>query len=183
VTKSHWIVALCFVMSIAGTASASGKTPPKCAPRVTACDNERGTAFLLCAAYCEALDCDNPKLRRTSSKNNGCEVNVCEQLKAAFVKKTGRALPCDTTCPCSRNLELFADINSGAVVVQQCIMTDTSIFVTTNAGTAVIDGNTPSCSVDGGPPFVTLSDAELLACRLQLQAAAAAQGVVCVFPE
>ena len=161
---------------IGGAGTASAKTPDGKPPsQETVCDNEKGAAYGLCNAYCEAMDCTDP--------NQHASDRGCEQVKANFIRKTGRPLPCDITCPCAGVLQLFADIKSGATVVQQCVMTNTALFVTTNAGTAIIDSETPSCSVNGEAPFVPLTDAELLACRVSLQQAVAAQGVVCVFPE
>lgn len=175
--KSLWIGAICVAIALGGAGSASAKTPDGKPPsQETICDNEKGAAFGLCNAYCEAMDCTDPNQR---ASNRGCE-----QVKANFMKKTGRPLPCDVTCPCGNTLQLFADIESGAAVVQQCIMTDTFLFVQVDSGDiAVIGGDMPTCSVNSEAPFVNLSDAELLACRITLQRAVTAQGIVCVFPE
>jgi hypothetical protein len=174
--KSFWISAICVAIALGAAGTASAKTPDGKPPsQETVCDNEKGAAYGLCNSYCEAKDCTDPNQRASN--------RACEQIKANFFKKTGRPLPCDITCPCDKVLQLFADIKSGATVVQQCVMTDTALFVTTNAGTAIIDGATPSCSVNGEAPFVQLIPGELAACRISLQRAVAAQGVVCVFPE
>jgi hypothetical protein len=175
--KSVWIGAICVVIALGGAGSASAKTPDGKPPsQETICDNEHGAAFGLCNAYCEAMDCTDP--------NQHASDRGCEQVKANFMKKTGRPLPCDVTCPCGKTLQLFADIESGAAVVQQCVMTDTSLFVQVDTGDfAIINSETPSCNVNGEGVFVPLTDAELLACRITLQRAVTAQAIVCIFVE
>lgn len=169
-----------FVFSalLIGVADLSAKTPDGKTPsEETVCDNERGAAFGLCNAYCEAMDCTDPK-QRASNK-------ACSAVKRNFEKKTGRPMPCEISCPCPRLLQLFADIISGAVTVQQCTSYADLLYVATTAGDYAIvgDGPPPSCNVNGEPPFVELSETERLVCRIALRRAVKVQGVVCVMPE
>lgn len=169
--KSLWIFAFAFL--VFGSQSVSAKTPDGKPPsEETVCDNESGAAYGLCNAYCEAMDCDDPAKRASDAG--------CAAVRRNFEKKTGRPIPCELTCPCAGLLQLFADINSGAVQVRRCIADDNLLTVTTVDGdTAVIDSISPSCSVNGEPPFVELTPSELLACRVSLRKAVEAQGITC----
>jgi hypothetical protein len=141
------------------------------------CDNEKGAAFGICNAYCEAHDCGDPNQK---SSDRSCEV-----LKEKFEKLTGRPIPCSLTCPCERVLKLFADITSGAVPVKECIVYPTQLFLFTDTGDyALVDsGASPSCSVNGQGPFVVLDETERLVCRVKLRQAVEARGVTCRSPE
>ncbi len=69
---------------------ASAQTPDGKTPAVeTVCDGEKGAAFGLCNAYCEAMDCDN--LPEASP-------GACEAVRGQFNRITGRDLPCEFTC-------------------------------------------------------------------------------------
>lgn len=159
--------------------SVHAKTPDGKPPsEETVCDGETGAAFGLCNAYCEAMDCDSP--------NHHASDNACAHVKANFVRKTGRPLPCDVVCPCPQQLSLFADLGSGAIPAQSCISDSEVISVSTPEGSFAIVNNAatpPFCSVNLEPPFVVLTQAEVVACRDFLRKAAAAQGVVCQSPE
>jgi hypothetical protein len=174
--KSLWIFVLSFL--VIGVSSASAKTPDGKTPsEETVCDNETGAAYGLCNAYCEAMDCTDPN-QHASDKG-------CESVKRNFEKKTGRPLPCLMTCPCPGLLQLFNDILSGAVTVRRCTVSNDFLFVRTDEGeTAIIDGGPPAtCSANGEPPFVELTGAETLVCRVQLRKAVEAMGVSCFQPE
>jgi hypothetical protein len=160
--------------------SASAKTPDGKTPaQETVCDNEKsdGGAFGLCNAYCEAMDCTDPN-QHASDKG-------CASVKKNYIKKTGRPLPCEVTCPCPGLLQLFADINAGAVTVTRCIASDSFLFVRTTGGeTAIIDEGPPAtCSANGEPPFVELTATEKLVCRVNLRKLVESRGVRCTEPE
>ncbi len=173
--KSLWI--LVFSVFVIVTGGAFAKTPDGQTPsRETVCDNERGAAYGLCNAYCEAMDCTDPNQR---ASNQGCE-----SVKNNFEKKTGRPLPCLMTCPCPGLLDLFADIVSGEVTVASCTFSDRFFTVTTEDGeSAVIDSRGGNCNVNGEPPFVELSEMETLVCRVTLRKAVEARGVMCTVAE
>jgi hypothetical protein len=171
--KSAWSIVVTIAVVTAGGAFAntSCKKPPE---PVTACSHEKGVAYGLCHAYCEALDCDNPSHHASDQ--------ACTAVKKNFEKLTGRPLPCAVQCPCAGLLQLFANISSKVVKVQRCTFDAQVLYVVTDAGEYALVSNGPPayCSVNAEPPFVELSATELLACRLSLQKAAEAQGVVCV---
>lgn len=175
--KSLWILVV--VAVFVGTGSASAKTPDGKPPsQETVCDNEQGAAYGLCNAYCEAMDCTDP--------NQHASDQGCESVKRNFEKKTGRPLPCLVTCPCAGLLDLFAKITAGAVGVQRCTADDNLLVIRTTGGDlAIIDstGTTANCNVNGAAPFVTLTRAELLACRVKLRQAVESRGVVCIRSE
>lgn len=168
-----------FVGLLTAGTGAWAKTPDGQPPSVeTVCDNETGAAFGLCNAYCEAMDCD--------SENHHASEIACEQVKRSFERKTGRPLPCEVRCPCIELLPLFADLVSGAAMVDRCVadseilsvLTPVGSFVVVNAATAP-----PFCSANLEPPFVELTPAEALVCRDVLRQAAASQSVVCELAE
>ncbi|HYC61920.1 MAG TPA: hypothetical protein VEK79_20385 [Thermoanaerobaculia bacterium] len=164
--------------AIVGAGNASAKTPDKQTPsQETVCDTQKGAAKGLCTAFCEAMDCDDPNKRASDE--------ACAAVRRNYEKKTGMPPPCLTaTCPCGATLQLFNDIASGAVPVQQCIADETFIFVLTQTGaTAIIDSVSANCNVNGEPPFVSLTPGETTACRIALRRAVEAQGVQCFFPE
>jgi hypothetical protein len=111
--------------------------------------------------------------------------NSCAVIKRIFEKTTGRPLPCLVQCPCDGLLQLFADISSGQAVVERCIADTDLLYVVVDTGEfALVDsGLAPSCSVNAEAPFVELTSMQSQACRAALQAAAEAQGIVCVPPE
>jgi hypothetical protein len=174
--KSLWAFAVCVVFISASTVSA--KTPDGQTPsRETVCDNETGAAYGLCVSYCEAKDCGDP--------NQHASDRGCEAVMRNFQRKTGRTLPCAMNCPCSDQLVLFAQIVAGTVGVQRCIADESMLMVITTQGdTAIIeDGATPSCNVNGEPPFVQLSPNEELVCRVRIREALEGIGVICRRPE
>ena len=79
-----------------------------------------------------------------------------------------------------------ADLASGAATALQCIADSQLISVATPQGTfAIVNGAAmpPFCNVNLVPPFVELTQPEVVACRDLLLKAAASQGVDCVPPE
>lgn len=161
-----------------GAGAVSAKTPDGQTPAVeTVCDNETGAAFGLCNAYCEAHDCTDPNQRSSD--------NSCNQLRENFMKHTGRLPPCEITCPCPALVTLFADIESGSVAVEQCIIYPTFIFVSVQGDgfVTINDGEPATCSANDGPPFVELNPTERLVCRVKLRQAVESRGVPCRPPE
>lgn len=174
--KSAWILVFCTFLF--GAVAVSAKTPDGKTPsEETICDNEEGAAYGLCVAYCEAMDCTDP--------NQHASDQGCASVKKNFEKHTGRPLPCVVTCPCAGLLELFANIANNTVHVEECIEFPNLLVVITDTGDqALIDsGASPNCNVNGEPPFVSLTPAENLACRISLRRAVEAQGVTCRPPE
>lgn len=175
--KSLWILVIGILFI--STSSVSAKTPDGKTPsEETVCDNEHGAAFGLCNAYCEAMDCTDPNQR---ASNQGCE-----SVKKNFEKKTGRPLPCLTTCPCPGVLELFADIVSGAVIVNRCIADEGTLFLRTVDGDEgyVEEGPPANCNVNNDPlqtRFLTAE--ESLVCRVRLRQLVESMGVECTRPE
>lgn len=95
--KISLAVILC--LGLAGVATAQtpdGETPAD----EGVCDGEKGAAFGLCNAYCEAMDCD--------SDNPNANQKACDKVKANYERITGGSLPCDLFCPCFTAEELLA---------------------------------------------------------------------------
>ena len=155
--------------------AAVGKTPDGKPPSVeTVCDGETGAAFGLCNAYCEAMDCDSP--------NHHASDEACAHVKHNFERKTGRPLPCEIECPCGKQFPLFVDLANGSVMVESCVSDPKVISVVTPGMTFAIVNNAeipPFCSVNLEPPFLELTQAEVISCRDLLRKAATAQNVAC----
>jgi hypothetical protein len=176
-TTSVRTLVLCAILAIP-SAHLQARTPDTLTPsRETVCDNETGAAYGLCVSACEARDCFDPN--QTASDKS------CEVAGRNFEKLTGRPLPCLVTCPCANLLALFGQIETGQVVVTQCIAFPTLLYVATEQGdfALVDDGPPANCNVNGEPPFVQLNDTERQVCRVTLRRAVEAQGIVCQAPE
>lgn len=66
---------------------AVAKTPDGKPPAVeTVCDAYHGAAYGLCNSYCEARDCDDPRVHASDRS--------CEVTEARFLAMTGEALVC-----------------------------------------------------------------------------------------
>ncbi len=146
------------------------------------CDGQTGSAFGLCNAYCEAMDChlDEPQASATA----------CSKVGTKFEQVTGTPPPCE--CPCV-NFELFASVVSGASPVEACLVLDSGeVNIITIAGNeeviafsdvGVIVG-APICgdfdNVSGGfLDIAAITVEQHFTCADLLQQAAAAQGVEC----
>lgn len=166
-------------LALFASVNAAAKTPDAQTPaQETVCDSETGAAKGLCNAYCEAMDCDNPNVR---ANEQGCAA-----VKANYERKTGRPfLPCEVGCPCIDQLQIFADIVSGATPVERCVADASALYlVLENGEFAVIADGIPSfCSANGQPPFIVLTPAETLSCRVTLRKLVESTGVVCRSPE
>jgi hypothetical protein len=176
-TTSIRTLVLCAILAIP-SAHLQAKTPDTQTPsRETVCDNETGAAYGLCVSACEARDCGDP--------NQSASENSCEVAARNFEKKTGRPLPCLVACPCPNLLALFGQIQTGQVVVTQCIAFPTLLYVATESGdfALVDDGPPANCNINAQPPFVELTDTERQVCRVNLRRAVEAQGIFCTPPE
>jgi len=173
--KSLCVLALAFLVVVA---PATGKTPDGMTPsEETVCDGQVGAAYGLCNAYCEAMDCDSPEPHASAT--------ACSRVQANFLRHTGMPLPCDVTCPCPAELPLFAAFVDGTEPIQECFITPISVSVTAadNQFSIVVNETEGFCSDNLLPPFVALTEAEALVCRLLLRDTAVGQGVACVEPE
>jgi hypothetical protein len=172
-------IAFLFSGILATWCPATARTPDGQTPaEETVCDGETGAAFGLCNAYCEAMDCDSPAHRASDT--------ACSQVRRNFERKTGRPLPCEVVCPCGIHFPLFEAIGEGTVPVDRCIADDEIISVSTLDGAfAIVNGlvQPPFCSVNLEPPFIELTQGEVVACRDFLRRATEEQGVVCEHPE
>ena len=163
---------------LASVLPAAAKTPDGQPPsEETICDNQTGAAYGLCNAYCEAMDCDSPAPQASPT--------ACARVLANFMRHAGTAPPCDVACPCPETLPLFAAFVNRTQPIQECFITPVSVSVSAadNQFSIVVNEVERTCSDNGLPPFVPLTETEALVCRLLLRDTAAAQGVACVSPE
>jgi len=83
---------LAAALLLAGPAIA--KTPDGLTPSVEdLCDQYEGRAFGLCNSYCEARDCDDPRVRAADAS--------CAATERQFKQMTGRDLACSPEVPCT----------------------------------------------------------------------------------
>jgi len=95
------------LFGVANANTADGETPSV----ESVCNNESGSAFGLCNAYCEAMDChlDAPNASATA----------CEKVGDKFAKVTGRTPPCEVSngliCPCwdDKTIDELAELVEG----------------------------------------------------------------------
>ena len=171
--KCVWTLALALALV---ALPAVAKTPDGEPPSVeTVCDGQRGAAFGLCNAYCEAMDCDSPAPHASPK--------ACDQVRTKFEKITGSSMPCDASqCPCSAELPLFADFESGTATINFCVSSSSETTVGNFDGQSVIVLSF-GCQANGEEPFVSLTEDEAAVCSQILVEAAANQNVECQTPE
>lgn len=163
-----------------GAGGAWASTPDGQTPAVeTVCDSEVGAAFGLCNAYCEAMDCDSP-FHQASDR-------ACQSVRENFTERTGRDVPCETTCPCVGDLAIFTAVVEGTESISRCLIVNgVDVLVTDEAEnvlTSVVTMPSPRC-VDFGGEFRELTEAERLICAVTLRTAAeVTQQVPCEVPE
>ena len=163
-------LALLFVPSgLSWAETPDGQTPSE----ETVCDSQRGAAYGLCTAYCEAMDCDSPAPQASPT--------ACSRVRGNYERITGLPLPCEATCPCVGVLPLFRDFVNGTAEAAVC-QEDSSFTTLVTEGNDFVIVDASTCSANFGTP-VQITAAEALICRQLLRAAAAAQGVACVPPE
>lgn len=165
-----WTLALALLVI---AVPAAAKTPDGQTPaEETVCDGQKGAAFGLCNAYCEAMDCDSPAPHAAPK--------ACEQVRTKFERITGSALPCDAvaSCPCGQ-LELFSAFTSGTETINFCLSTSSDTSVYTEDGRYVVVLPGAGCQANGEEPFVPLTEDEAGICVQALRDAAEAQSVTC----
>jgi hypothetical protein len=87
--KVSLAILLCLGLgTVVSAQTPDGETPSQ----EDVCDGQKGAAFGLCNAYCEAMDCD--------SDNPNANAKACDRVKGNFERITGERLPCDLFCPC-----------------------------------------------------------------------------------
>lgn len=168
--KCVWTLALALLVA---AAPAIAKTPDGQTPsEETVCNGQKGAAFGLCNAYCEAMDCDSPAPHASPK--------ACEKTRSQFERITGSAMPCDavSSCPCGQ-LELFSGFTSGSETINFCVSTSSETSVYTEDGRYVIILPGAGCQANGEEPFVPLTPDEAGICVQTLLDAAAAQSVSC----
>jgi hypothetical protein len=154
---------------------AVAKTPDGQPPsEETICDSYMGSAYGLCTAYCEAMDCDSPERHASAT--------ACSKVGSHFMRVTGSNLPCNATCPCL-SLTLFASFVNGTATISACSSGGGMSTVVGPNGSVVVT-NDLTCSQNGvGPVIGPLTQNEADFCRQLLRDASAAQGVICTQPE
>jgi hypothetical protein len=90
---------------------AVAKTPDGKPPSVeTVCDGYKGAAYGLCNSYCEARDCDDPRVHASDRS--------CAVTEAKFLKMTGEPLVCSSgppaaACKATAAADAVADLGDG----------------------------------------------------------------------
>ena len=103
--KAH--LTLVFALLLVCTGAAVAQTPDGLPPALeTVCDAETGSAFGWCNAYCEAMDCElaNDGAPLTEPK---ASATACGKVLTKFEQATGRGMPCEVSCPCTDNPDVF----------------------------------------------------------------------------
>ncbi|MES1242961.1 MAG: hypothetical protein ABUT39_15200 [Acidobacteriota bacterium] len=156
-------------------APAVAKTPDGQTPsQETICDSYSGAAYGLCTAYCEAMDCESPEPHASAT--------ACSRVGDHFMRLTGADLPCNASCPCTA-LPLFAAFVDGSSAIAECVSGGGMANVADASGNFVSVTEALTCSQNGQPPTINLTQNEADSCRQLLRDAAAAQNVVCSQPE
>ncbi len=90
-----WMIVLLFLAGpVVLAETPDGETPAE----ENVCDRESGAAYGLCAAFCEAMDCDG--------KDPSASEAACLKVKDKFIQVTGRqSLPCEGSPPCTFNAD------------------------------------------------------------------------------
>ncbi len=79
----------------------------------TICDADRGAAFGLCTAYCEAMDCE-------SAVPQASQI-ACDRVRNKYENVTGHKPPClPNVCPCLSGLEKDTDWFTSATTSESC---------------------------------------------------------------
>jgi hypothetical protein len=179
--KARLILAIALLLCCTGAGAALAQGTPDGQPPAseTVCDMEKGAAFGLCNAYCEAMDCD--------SANPQASATACTKVRNKFQQTTGHDVPCEVpkvTCPCNNPAvnQPFADTVAGLRVILTCSVSSFSgsISLTLSPfGNAGADPSSGACGAfDGQTEATTLEEGQL--CFQLLAQAAANQGVPCV---
>lgn len=90
-----FFVATLLGMLLPSLASALGTPDGLPPPMEHICDAEKGAAFGLCNAYCQAMDCD--------SETPSASDTACQKVSDKFMQIVGRPVPCSESCPMYQN--------------------------------------------------------------------------------
>jgi hypothetical protein len=106
--RDFWKISLALILCLGLAGVATAQTPDGETPaQEDVCDDEKGAAFGLCNAYCEAMDCD--------SDNPNANSKACDRVKANYTRITGEdRFPCEALeCPCytAEQLQAAGPIN------------------------------------------------------------------------
>jgi hypothetical protein len=94
-------------LAVLYAAPAAAQTPDGLPPALeTVCDMETGAAFGWCNAYCEAMDCELANDGDPLTEPNA-SATACSKVRTKFQQQTGRDMPCEVSCPCTDNPEMF----------------------------------------------------------------------------
>ncbi|HMB53739.1 MAG TPA: hypothetical protein VKU40_10500 [Thermoanaerobaculia bacterium] len=176
-----------------GVASAQGfdmfsggiemSTPDGLPPSVEdVCDGQKGAAFGLCNAYCEAMDCD--------SANPQASQKACDRVAANYEKHAGSPPPC--SCPCNNVIPGYLEALNGDFGLAGCggfNNPDFDVFFglqTLNpplvvGAQAQYVTNQGACGIVGGN-FILISINEAESCLAQVEQAANSAGLSCPQP-
>jgi hypothetical protein len=175
------ILPLCLLLTFAGAAAA--KTPDGHPPsEETVCDGESGAAYGLCNAYCEAMDCE--------SADPHASATACNKVGSKFLSITGRAVPCELTCPCTS----IPGFNATLAGANSCFDPSSAIYVSTQSvynGTESAFADAPDISgslscgyiAPGTSIILPLTQEEASACNQLIRGAIASRGLTCSTPE
>jgi len=101
-------------MLLPSLASALGTPDGLPPPMEHVCDAEKGAAYGLCNAYCQAMDCD--------SAEPSASATACQKVADKFVQIAGRPVPCSEQCPMylNDNFPTFNELVSNPSLITSC---------------------------------------------------------------
>ena len=173
---------LFFVVTLLGMllpslASALGTPDGLPPPMEHICDAEKGAAYGLCNAFCQAMDCD--------SDTPSASENACQKVANKFMNITGRQVPCsEPSCPMflREDFPIFNGLVSGEVSVNDCQILHwpqcgdglivTGAFGSSGVWYSNFLPNGPFCENSGGEdelPPSPLNDDQYSACKSMLE--------------
>ena len=150
-------------------------------PMEHVCDAEKGAAYGLCNAYCQAMDCDSVAPNASDT--------ACQKVSNKFMQLTGRPVPCSESCPLYLN-ENFASFNE--VVSTPSSITSCSYNFNGDPRSLIVYGANPSLGAvwyspaggsisfggdEGGQ--VPLDSDEYASCKGLLEDSVMMSGVTC----
>jgi hypothetical protein len=187
----------CFVVScwlLAGTGAAAAQTllfdswggtnlgtpdgvPPA---QETICNGWQGDAHGLCAAYCEAMDCDSAAPHASEA--------ACHQTAQRFTEITGEIPPCD--CPCVGRIPNFLEALNGEFGLSLCvdvvlIPPDAAVLVLLVTDLGLVGSQTRfdigACGFPAGS-YLVITRAQAEKCNTLARQKAAEAGLACGAP-
>ena len=184
-----FFVATLLGMLLPSLASALGTPDGLPPPMEHICDAEKGAAYGLCNAYCQAMDCD--------SATPSASENACQKVADKFMQLADRPVPCSEACPMYLNVNfpLFNELVStpGSIVgceygstelmwnqdprslkVVEATGDETAVFYTPVGGDISYGADTSSNKVT---PMLELDEFE--SCKRLLEDAIRLSGVTC----